>query len=223
MSALIITAPQAMTAPLPGTPTLKLVGDKVVLTSDGFSGPAGGFAGRTADTSKGGSPLKWSTIGDTHVRIDGAGRAAAVGAVDGNWFHHFSLPGTGPRQVEVGFTLVSKTAANSLFLDLFRDTTTTASRRLRLTLTTTTATVVDMQGTSSTTVPGSGFAIANGDRLRISYNTKLGTIQIVVNDIPRAPLTYLPASPFTGTLFGIAGGDVTGAVMDDFTVTETLL
>lgn len=59
-NALILTAPQAMTAPLPGTPTLRMVGDRYVLASDNFTGSnVDPITARISNAYSGGTQRPW--------------------------------------------------------------------------------------------------------------------------------------------------------------------
>lgn len=225
--ALILTAPAALTNPLPDTPILPLVGDRLVLTSDGFSGPAGSFTGRTADAAMGGKALPWNSAGSGEIlKIDGAGRAAGFSTAAGNFFNYIEAPAAMPREIELALTLVAKaSAASQFYVDLFRDNTNSAtSRKLRMILTQTALVLVDSNAGASTTIPGTNIPTAAGDRITLGYNTRTGALKISVNGAPRAAVTFRPATPYTGTMFGFAGGaDIAGLLLDSFSLTETVI
>lgn len=81
-----------------------------VLTSDGFSGAAGGLAGRELDLSSGGSQDTWNG-GTSYWVLDGSGVATQSGAAGGN-----SLPlvgALGAQNVLVEFDLIAFSGAGN--------------------------------------------------------------------------------------------------------------
>lgn len=227
VNALVLTAPSAMTNPLPGTPVLRVPGERMILTSDGFSGPAGSFSGRTTDTAAGGAPMVWGSTADSSFRINGSGAAAAVSGVGPAWFQYITVPGSSARRdIEMGVTIRRPLATgNQLYLDMFRDVTDGAtSTKLRALFTPTAFLITDGQpGNSTNLAPAVPYK--TGDTIRLRYNTNTGALRATVNDAPVVSLTWFPAKRYSGELFGIAAiaADMSGFELDNFILAETVL
>lgn len=220
VDALILTAPAAMTAPLPGTPKLRLPGDRLILTSDGFSG-SGSLNDRITDAALGGEQMDWgSAAAHAAVTVSG-GYARLDGASTATFFYYMTMP-QAVRAAEIGLTM-RETFAPGLYVDLFRDVTSAPnSSKLRMTLRNSGASSVMFSApdTGNTEIPGATFNTAPGDNVRLSYNIKTRALRVLVNDAVKVSLNYTPPKTMTGLLSGIAG--VAGATgeIDNFTLTE---
>lgn len=225
--ALIITSPSAMSAPLPDTPFLQLRGERIVLTSDGFSGAAANFGGRITDAALGGARVPWKLAGPADSwRTNGTGRLALGASTSGTFFAYLPL-GTAAanRDVELSLRIMELPTAN-LSLDLFRDSEgSTDSQKMRLTIAPNgSATFVYSAPTDSAPISGTGFTVAPGDTISFRYNTKTNAYAFRSNGVIGREGTWTPPRPLSGTMFGIAGTtNMTAGALDDFKLTETII
>lgn len=229
--ALIITAPAAMSAPLPNTPILALRGDVVVRASDGFSGAAVSLGGRAVDAAAGGPQVSWQVDGPSDCWVTTGNGRLSYGPATGGTFCVYIPSGESAanREVEVSVRVLEVPSANT-HLDLFRDVVgATASRKMRLSLSNTGSITFSYSAPSASgeaETVGSGFTYGAGDVLAVRYNTKTGAYRIRKNGATVREGTYIPAAPrtLTGTIFGIAGSNgMSAGVLDDFKITETII
>lgn len=217
-NALIITAPSAMTAPLAGTPKLRLSGDRFILSSDGFSGASGTLAGRVSDAVLGGSPAVWQSASDAILTVNGSG-SVVPNSTPGGFFNYIYSAGGPQREIEVSLKITTR-FSTTLWLDLFRDV---ASRKMRLELASTGGSIVYSASVDSAVVPNSRFSFADGDTVRFRYNTRTGKAQVWVNEAEVVSVVYVPPVPVTGGRFGIAGLASSTGALDNFVLAETIL
>lgn len=218
-NALILTSPGAMTAPLPGTPVMRLSGDRIILTSDGFSG-SGNLNGRLTDAALGGEQLDWGSVNTAAAASVSGGYARLNPASAATFFYFHTMP-QATRAAEIGLTM-RETFAPGLYVDLFRDVTSAPeSSKLRMTLRPSTASsVMFASPEGNTEITGATFNAVPGDNVRMSYNIKTRALRVLVNDVVKVSLTYTPPKTITGLLAGIAGSAGATGSLDNFTLTE---
>lgn len=220
MTALILTSPKAMTNRLPGTPRLGILGEKLPLTSDRFTGNDGVLAGRITDAGLGGEPMEWRTTNAEALAVK-SGRVEHTAAA-GSYFTFIESPGPNARCMEVAVTVVSR-PTGSVYLDLFRTAAgITPNVKYRITLAPN-GTGLLTTAVTSEPVPGSEFTYAAGDRIAATVNTATNRVRVDVNGSPRFDIAHRPAQPITGNLFGFAGAAGSNAVLDDFALSEMTL
>lgn len=225
MVALILTSPQAMTAPLTDTPTLVFTGETRVLVSDTFNAGSGALNGRRADAGLGGQRLRWIESAPGSVAVTG-GKAATTD-LPGNYFAFVEVASSGEGEVEMSLTLTKLPTRGSLYLDMFRSGESTASQKVR--------TIINSSGITGVymalplvavdPLPNTQVTLSHGVRLAIRVNTKTRRVRVFTDGIEVASgtLPQPPSQLSSGVLFGFAGGENTEAVIDDFMLTETAL
>lgn len=114
---LILTAPTAMTAPLPDTPVLRLRGERYTFRSDTFTGAAATtLAGRTSDARLGGDREIWNTSQPAAFGTDGT--RLVPGATDADSFASLTRP---PGVVEVSAVVSTLPVGGKIWLVAARD------------------------------------------------------------------------------------------------------
>lgn len=213
-----------MTKPLPGTPFLRISGEVLTLTSDSFAGANGPITGRITDAAMGGDPMPWIETNPGSVALSG-GKAVALENHPGAFLVAVDYPGPVHREIEMGLTVVSRPKTGTVYLDMFRDLeSSTASSKIRVSFSPNGGGGFQISRAGvSTQVPGTGFALPNGANVRIRINSKTRRARIYVDGAQVADTTLPADAPLTGSLFGFAGGGESGVVLDDFTLTETVL
>lgn len=221
-NSLIITTPQAMSAPPAGTPVLRVPGDEVVITSDAFNGAnTNTLAGRYTDATTGGKPMPYQFINAASYGINngqlvpGSSTSISAALVD-------ITPSPADLKATCKITALpdaSVTAQVSL-LNIRRSSLESPASQVRLGFSGSNMSLFVFLGDSKQVyVPGSATPVAVGDVVGVrEYN---GLVQMFKNGVMVKEGQY-PAGTFTGTLAGITntGGAVFG--FDDFRVTETI-
>lgn len=220
MSALILTSPKVMTNRLPGTPRLRVRGEKVVVTSDTFTAPDGQLAGRLSDAALGGERVVWKGTNPEALVVT-SGRMSHTAAA-GSYLGYIESPGAAAREMELAVTVVAL-PTGSVYLDLFRTAAgITPNVKYRVQLNPSGAGSVSA-GPTAEVLPGSNFTFQAGDRIAVTVNTFTDRIKLAVNGVQRFELSWVPTAPVAGEIFGIAGAAKSGALLDNFMLSETVL
>lgn len=200
-TSLILTAPSAMTAPLAGTPKLRLVGDKEMFTSDGFSGATTTtLNGRTTDVAFGGTAKTWVSTLSGALGVAN-GKLVPGSATSGAFFSYLSLSSAA---AEMACTVKVDTLPSAVLnLDLFRDTSATVSNKLRFAIQTNGSVIVYHSTTSANTSLSMDFAFAPGDTIGIRMNNITGTVTTLKNGVEI--MTKTGQVTYAGSLVGLAG------------------
>lgn len=222
-NSLIITTPQAMTAPLPNTPKLRLSGDSFVLTSDTFSGAnTSTLAGRVSDAARGGAPIPYELLATTEDAWKISGSTLAAGVNPGSSAALLPLPAARSKDVTASVRIVSLPAGGTPSVSLLvrRDKVSGSQNQVRVTFNSTSMQLYTHVGGVQTTVSGALVPVAPGDVVGLrEYD---GLIQMVKNGEivwagQNAPGTFI------GNYAGFASfSGAAGFAFDDFTVIETL-
>lgn len=220
-STLVLTAPTTLTAPLPGTPKLKLRGDTFVLTSDSFnSANVAALSTRTTDAAMGGEALPYTFLTPAGFGIN-SGRLVR-GTTEGNATAVVQLPATRSKDVTASCKILATPTASSprLYLIVRRDNPTGSPQsQVRLGIGETSMSLNLYIDGASTTVSGSNIGVTAGDTVGVrEYN---GLVQMLINGTVVKEYRY-SAGTFTGDYAGFAVGGSEPFAVDEFSVTETI-
>lgn len=223
-NALILTAPSALTNPLPNTPKLRVPGDTFVLTSDSFTGGSNGpISSRVTDCALGGSPMVWAT-NDTPSLLIEDGRLK-YGARTRSSLTWLDIAGIDlDSEIRVSFKLVSLQSAGAVYFDMFRDNDhASQSTKLRGTLSSNGWSFQHSDPvTASVTIPGAGMSIVVGANYEFRYNNRTGTLTTVVDGVQQG--VFETGRKYSGHWFGFAlGTDVPGFAVDNYKLTQMML
>lgn len=222
INSLIITTPQAMSAPPAGTPTLRVPGDEVVITSDTFSGASTTtLAGRSTDSALGGASLPWQFSNAAAFGI--ASGALSPGSSTGTGVAVLDIsPRLADMTVSVKVTALDPAAGTnqSSFLVARRSSLASPTSQIRLGFSTTTASLyTQINGGSQTYVTGSATPVVPGDVVGVRESG--GLVQMLLNGAVVAEARY-PESSFSGNLVGITSSANAKFGFDDFKVAEII-
>lgn len=223
-NALILTAPSALTNPLPNTPKLRMPGDTFVLTSDSFSGGSNGpISTRVTDCALGGSPMVWATNDTPSLVVeDGRLKYGARTRSSLTWLDVGDIDLD--CEIRVSLTLVSMQSAGALYFDMFRDNDhASQSTKLRATLSSNGWSFQHSDPVAaSTTIPGAGMPVVAGANYEFRYNNRTGTLTTMVNGVQQG--VFETGRKYSGRWFGLAvGADIPGFVMDNYKLTQMML
>lgn len=218
-TALILTAPQAMTAPMPGTPKLKIAGDVLTISSDRFTGnDTASFDVRTSDAKLGGEPLPYSfqTAGGWGIKNEQLVRGTVLGSTT----LMLKLPATRSQDVTVSCRIAKLPPTGSLTVIPRRDVPGGgATSQVRATIFDGKVSLYVVIGGTQTQA-AAGRAIAAGDTLAVREYR--GLVQMLINGDIAGEASY-SAGTFTGDYAGLSfGGDDSGFAVDDLQIVETI-
>lgn len=220
-NALILTAPAAMSAPLAGTPILRLPGDAITLTSDTFTGAtATTLAGRYTDAGMGGSALPYQLmVADSYgikngTLVPGAGNLASAALVE---------LAPRPRDLTASIRIRAlDTAAGSTpsnYLQIRRSTVASPQSQIRVAFSAGNASLYTATALVPELVAGSVTPITAGDVIAIrEYD---GLVEMYKNGVLMKSAKFASGT-FPGAYAGIASAAGASFALDDFKITETI-
>ena len=221
--ALILTAPQSLTAPLPDTPILRLAGDVVTLTSDTFTGGnVSTLLGRSTDAKLGGTPMRYECLDPASWAITD-GQLTKGPSTRTNSSALVELP-AGIKDLTVSVKVTSMPvqtlAGPAMYLQLRRDNMPQPRTQLRLGLYATGSYALSTQiaSTSQVYVPGTTKPYALGDT--IAVREYAGLVEIFRNGTKEISVQVDPV--FTGNWAGLNTVDPSAFGFDNFKITETI-
>ena len=221
--ALILTAPQTMTAPPPGTPKLRLAGDVLTLTSDTFSGAnTNTLLDRKTDAKLGGTPMRYECLDPASWAISN-GTLTKGPSERTNSSALVELP-AGVKDVTFSIKVtampVQTLAGPAMYMQIRRDNMPQPRTQLRLGLYATGSYALSTQinSTSQVYVPGTTKPYNLGDTIAIREYE--GLVEIYRNGTKEISVNVDPV--FTGNWAGLNTVDPSAFGFDNFTITETV-
>lgn len=215
-ASIVLTAPGVLSAPLPGTPILRLSGEVTVLATDAFTGADGTLIhGRATTPQPGRAALLW----DSPVGARIMGNSMVPSATPATGFTSVEIPaGEPPATYEASFKIVSASPSSATFIDLLKDTSENTFVRLTLNTTAMTARVQNVVAGTPASL-GVSFAFAFGDVLGVRVHPTSGEITTVKNGTEVATFTGNPS--YAGRRFGLTSA-INAWAVDDFRLVQTI-